>query len=157
MSLSREIMLVEDNAVDMMFIEKALKDSNCADQVHSFTSGESALDFLRSIESRSGLGASPLPRLIILDIKLPGMSGFEVIQALRSNAKYRDIAIVVFSGSGSDHEKKMALDLGANSYFEKPFNITVFARSIDEIAKYWLRIPHRSILEFPLRSVLTRR
>ena len=128
------MLLVEDNPVDSIFIEKALRGSACADEIHCVATGEEALEFLVE-RTTHPTESTPLPKLIILDVKLPRMSGFEFLQTIRSQSRYKDVSIVVFSGTESEFDRKMALDLGANGFVLKPFNMANFSCAVEEIAK----------------------
>ena len=134
-----DVLVVEDNAVDAMFIMKALKNSGVTEKVIIATDGKMALDFFTGQGSFEGRDTESLPKLIILDLTLPQMSGFEFLHKIRSYPKYRDIPVAVFSGSNDDHDKKMALDLGADSYFTKPLSIHAFVAIVEEIGKFWLQ------------------
>jgi CheY-like chemotaxis protein len=133
-----EILVVEDNAVDAMFIEKTLRNSKIAETITVTTNGKIALDYLLGEASYQGRRIEVLPKLIFLDLKLPQMDGFEFLHHLRSYQKFKDIPVVIFTGSIDEHDKKMALSLGADSYYTKPLNIHEFISIIEEAGRFWL-------------------
>ena len=133
-----EVLVVEDNAVDAIFIKKALKNSRITENVTVVTDGKLALEYMLD-GARTERLSEAMPKLIILDLMMPHMNGFEFLHNLRSYPKFKDVPVVIFSGSNDEHDKKMALDLGADSYFTKPLSIHAFVAIIEEVGKFWLQ------------------
>ncbi|MFI5251353.1 MAG: response regulator [Bacteroidota bacterium] len=133
------VLVVEDNAVDALFIQKALKNSKIVEDVTIAIDGRKALDYLQRIEDATIKTRETLPKLIILDLRMPHMDGFEFLHHLRSFPKFKVIPVVIFSGSSDEHDKKMALNLGADSFYTKPLSIDSFITTIEEIGKFWLQ------------------
>jgi two-component system, response regulator len=134
-----EVLVIEDNAVDAMFIKRTLKNSKITDCITTVNDGTAALEYLLD-EGSNGLGRiTNLPQLILLDLKMPKMDGFEFLHQLRSYQKFKDIPVIIFTGSSDEHDKKMALNLGANDYYAKPISIPAFVAIIEEIGKFWLQ------------------
>jgi DNA-binding response OmpR family regulator len=113
------ILHVEDDPDDALFFFRAIKKThpNCA--FHRETNGEGAINFLRQTAFAATTPASPRPDLMILDLKLPGLSGFEVLAWTRSQAAFKTLPIVILSGSSLEQDRKKAADLGASAFLVK--------------------------------------
>ncbi len=134
-----EVLIIEDNAVDAMFIEKTLRNSNIADRITTLGDGKAALDFLLAHGSFKNRKPDCIPRLIFLDLKMPRMDGFEFLHQFRSLPKFGDIPVVVFTGSHEENDKKMALDLGADNFYTKPVGLPAFVAIVEEVGRFWLQ------------------
>jgi two-component system response regulator len=134
---SVDILLVEDNADHVELIVKALRDSNVLNKVHAVISGEEAMDFLCQ---RGAYVDSAQPGLILLDIKLPGMDGIELLKWIKADPKLKPIPVVVLSTSASDREIMESYRHGANSYVVKPVDFKHFAKVIKELKLYWMGV-----------------
>jgi two-component system response regulator len=130
-----EILLVEDNANDAELTLRALKQRNLANQVHVCRDGAEAMDFF------SG-GAGPIPKVILLDLKLPKVDGLEVLRHLKREARTKAIPVVVLTSSREEPDIEQAYALGANSYIVKPVDFEAFARAVAEVGLYWLLLNH---------------
>jgi len=140
MQHGNEILIVENNTVDGMFIAKTLRDSNNWATIKIFDTCEKALDYL------NGAGVLTervveIPRLVILDLSHRGMSGFQFLAAVRTNTALRHLPIVVFTDSKAEHDRTLATDLGANGFFAKSVDLDSFLGSIHEIGNTWLKEP----------------
>jgi two-component system response regulator len=135
-----EILLVEDNPNDVALILRALQKQNLANCIHVCEDGEEALDF---IFHRGKFTREPeihALKVIFLDLKLPKISGLEVLQELQIHVETKSIPVVVVSSSKEDPDIRRAYELGANSYVVKPVQFEDFLRVISEIGYYWLII-----------------
>lgn len=134
------MLLVDDDEDCLMFIHAAIEDGNIRNPVYSVTSGEEALEFLY----RRGKHAdAPDIWLIYLDIEMPGMSGQDVLKALRSDRSFDHVPIVMMTGIDDDNEKLEASRNGANSYTVKPHDPAEFMRTVIQATRYWIDI-HKS-------------
>src|SRR5215216_3952562 len=115
----REILLVEDTEADAELVEKALRRLKIANPVRWLQDGLQALSFLGQVEQAAAIGP-PVPAVLFLDMKLPGMSGFEILQRLQRPA-FANMLRVVLSNVDDTKSIKQAYSLGANSYLVKPF------------------------------------
>src|SRR5512138_2531815 len=121
MSLSRQtILLVEDDLDDARLLERSLSRWDGTKPIQVVPSGEQALAYLEGREPFADRERSPLPSLIFLDLKLPGISGFEVLTWLRQQPRLSKIQVVVLTGSSKTLDVYRAYELGANSYLVKP-------------------------------------
>ena len=121
---------IDDDQSDAFFVERALKQCSREIALHWVSSGQLALDYLNE-------DSNPAPHLIICDVKMPGMSGFEVIKCVRSSERHRRTPIVMFSGSVMIADVQMALDLGANAYIGKPGSPGELLKTVTGIAEFW--------------------
>jgi two-component system, response regulator len=130
-----EILLVEDNANDAELTLRALKQRNLANQVHVCRDGAEAMDFF------SG-GSATVPKVVLLDLKLPKVDGLEVLRRLKGDARTRSIPVVVLTSSREEPDIERAYELGANSYIVKPVDFEAFARAVSDVGLYWLLLNH---------------
>ena len=130
-----EILLVEDNANDAELTLRALKQRNLANQVFLCRDGAEALDFFSN-------GASPVPRVVLRDLKLPKVDGLEVLRRLKEEARTKSIPVVVLTSSREEPDIERAYALGANSYIVNPVDFEAFARAVSDVGLYWLLLNH---------------
>ncbi|MEM7769726.1 MAG: response regulator [Cyanobacteria bacterium P01_A01_bin.37] len=130
------ILLVEDDLNDLELINLAFESYNFANQIDIVTDGEQALQFLLGDENV--LPQPFLPRLMLLDLKLPKVSGIEVLQQLRAHPRTRNMVIVVMTSSREDSDLKACYDLGVNSYVVKPLDFQQFTDVTQQIGLYWM-------------------
>ncbi|MCR6718997.1 MAG: response regulator [Chitinophagaceae bacterium] len=136
---SVEILLAEDNAADAELAIRALKKHNMANNLVHVKDGEEALEFLTGTgryASRSN-GAT-LPRVVLLDIQMPKVSGIEVLQHIRDTPQTKHLPVVILTSSKESPDIQKCYDLGANSYIVKPVNFESFAEAIRNLGFYWL-------------------
>ncbi len=132
---SVEIVLVEDNAADVELTLNALKKHNLANKVKVLTDGQEAAGYLASA---CGAGSAGCPRLILLDLKLPKVSGLELLETIRANERTRMIPVVVLTSSAEEKDRIESYRLGVNSYIVKPVEFDSFARAVSEVGFYWV-------------------
>lgn len=134
------ILLVEDNPDDVALTQRALNKARIANKVVVVGSGPEALEYLR----RAGGGSDPerdgLPEVVLLDLKLPGMDGLEVLRRLRANRRTRLLPVVVLSSSTEDRDLMSSYELGVNSYIRKPVDFKQFVKTVQELGQYWLAL-----------------
>jgi len=134
-----EILLVEDNPHDAELTLRALKKHNMANKVYVVKDGEEALDFLYGTGQHIGQSLENM-KVILLDLKLPKVSGVEVLERLKGDEKTREIPVVVLTSSHEDQDIKKCYRLGVNSYVVKPVEFDAFARTVAEMGFYWLLV-----------------
>lgn len=130
-----EILLVEDNPSDAELTLRALKQRNLANQVRLCRDGAEALQFFED-------GDGQVPKVVLLDLKLPKIDGLEVLRQLKSKPHTRSIPIVVLTSSREEPDIERAYALGANSYIVKPVDFEAFARAVSDVGLYWLLLNH---------------
>lgn len=135
-----EILLVEDNMRDAELMIRALKQRNLANNLIHLKDGAEALDFLFNRGNYISSKKSDIPKIMLLDLKLPRVNGLEVLREIKTNEKFRAMAIVIVTSSAEDPDIKLAYELGANSYVVKPVNFDAFSEVMSNLGLYWLLI-----------------
>jgi CheY-like chemotaxis protein len=135
-----EILLVEDNPDDAELAIRALKKSHLANNVTHLIDGAEALDFLFANGRYSERDLNNLPKVILLDLKMPKVNGLEVLQRIKSEPRTKMIPVVILTSSAEDPDIKRSYELGANSYIVKPVEFNNFAKIISDLGMYWLVI-----------------
>jgi CheY-like chemotaxis protein len=135
-----EILFVEDSLDDAMLTMRALKKSGFANTVHHVKDGAEALDFIYGKEAYASRDINKHPKLILLDLKMPKMSGTEVLEKIKSDPKFKSIPVVILTSSKEDPDIQKCYALGANSYITKPVESENFFQVIKEIGLYWMVI-----------------
>jgi two-component system, response regulator len=135
-----EILLVEDNTYDAELSLRALRHNNIANSVVHVADGEEAIDFLFSKGKHTEYSDSRLPRLILLDLKLPRISGLEVLKIIKSDPTLKNIPVVVLTTSKEESDIVLSYNLGVNSYLIKPVSFDNFVKVIKELGVYWLNL-----------------
>ena len=133
-----EILLVEDNPNDAELALRALKKNNLANKVVRVCDGEEALDYIfarKEYVSRSKLN---IPRLILLDLKLPKIDGLEVLKVIKADKVTSLIPVVVLTSSREENDMVASYRLGVNSYIVKPVDFDKFIEAVRNIGLYWL-------------------
>ena len=132
------ILLVEDNPDDEALTMRALKQSKLVNDVVVAHDGSEALDFMFGTGAHEGRDLSHLPTVVLLDLKLPKVSGLEVLQRLREDARTRLVPVVVLTSSSEDEDMMRSYRLGANSYVRKPVVFGKFADAVSQLGLYWM-------------------
>lgn len=135
-----DILLVEDNPHDMELVLRAFKKRNIGNPVHVVSDGAAALDFIFGRGDYANRELSNPPRVILLDLKLPKVSGLEVLKVIKTDARTCGIPIVVVTSSREDPDIKAAYALGANSYVVKPVEFDAFLDAMSNLGLYWLLV-----------------
>jgi len=135
-----EILLVEDNPQDAELMIRALRKQNLANQIYVAEDGAEALDFIFCNGKYADRDFSKSPKVIFLDLKLPKVSGLEVLQELKSNPLTQTLPVVVVTSSRENPDIKKAYELGVNSYVVKPVNFDDFLKAMSQIGLYWLLV-----------------
>lgn len=135
---SSTVMLIEDAADDAELISQALADDVPRDQILVFADGAAALDYLFCRGSHAKRDPAELPAFILLDLKLPRLSGFDILREIRGNDLTRLIPITVLSASADAEDVRTAATLGANSYVHKAADFQQQRGDIAKLARYWL-------------------
>jgi two-component system response regulator len=128
------ILLVEDNPDDVELALLALQASGMESEAIVARDGQEALDFLLTYRSPS----EDRPEVVLLDLKLPLIDGFEVLRQLRANEATRFLPVVILSSSREERDLIACYELGANSYIQKSLDFSRFTESVRQIGQYWL-------------------
>lgn len=138
MSHAKAILLVEDNPDDEELTLIALKKNNILNRVEIVRDGAEALDFLFEQGNFTGKSFTGDLAVILLDLKLPKVSGLEVLQRIRSDPRTKLIPVVILTSSKEDEDILRSYSLGANSYLRKPVDFERFLECVGQLGLYWL-------------------
>lgn len=132
------ILLVEDNRMDVELTLDAFRDARLGNTVHVAMNGEEALAYLFGQGDFSDRQRYPLPDIILLDLKMPGMDGIEVLCRIKGTELLKRIPVVILTSSQEEGDRAMSYDHGANSYLVKPVTFDGFLKVVRQIEQYWL-------------------
>jgi two-component system response regulator len=133
-----EVLLVEDNIHDAEMTIRALKKINLANNLFHVKDGEEALDFIFAQGKFAGREAAHLPKVILLDIKMPKVDGIEVLRQLKARDDSKVIPVVIMTSSKEEQDIINSYQLGVNSYVVKPVDFEGFAKAVSQLGLYWL-------------------
>lgn len=126
-----EILLVEDNPNDAELAIRALKKNNLANNLVHLEDGQEALDYLYDEKNE-------MPKLILMDVKMPRVDGIEVLRKLKSDEKRRVIPVVMLTSSKEDKDIIEAYNLGVNAYIVKPVDFDQFVKAVTQLGFFWM-------------------
>lgn len=135
-----EILLVEDDPNDVELALIAFRKSRLEGRIYVARDGEEALDFLFCRGTYLERSRSRAPRLVLLDLKLPKVTGLEVLKVLKSDPRTRPIPVAVMTSSKQQRDMVECYQRGANSYIQKPIEFDQFQRTINDLGYYWLTV-----------------
>ena len=135
-----DILLVEDNPGDAELTLRALGKHNLANHVIHLRDGAEAIDFLFGTGRFSGRNVQDLPRILLLDLKMPKVGGMQVLEKVKSDPRTKSIPVVILTSSGEDPDIERAYSLGANSYIIKPVDFSNFSKTVADLGFFWLAI-----------------
>lgn len=135
---SFSVLLVEDDLNDIFLVKRAFKMAQIQNPLHVVTDGVEAMSYLRGEGKYADREQYPLPRLMVMDIKMPRKSGFEVLEWVKGDSKVlRRIPIVIVSASEDPRDINRAYELGANAYMIKPVDFRAVEHLFESITHYW--------------------
>jgi CheY-like chemotaxis protein len=129
------ILLIEDDSVDVMNVQRAFKKNNITNPLHIAFNGVEALNMLRGANGKPKL--NPMPRIILLDINMPKMNGLEFLRELRNDPELRSISVFVMTTSNDDQDKIEAYSLNVAGYILKPLSFEKFVNAVYILNSYW--------------------
>lgn len=134
------ILLVEDDSNDVLLIQRAFQKAGLREMLKIVRDGEQALDYLAGRGPYTDRERYPLPYLLLLDLKMPGTDGFEVLQWVRGEPELRRLLVVVLTSSNLQADVDRAYELGANSYLVKPVEFDEMVNMLQRFEAYWTEI-----------------
>jgi two-component system, response regulator len=142
-----DILLVEDNRYDVEIILDVTNEMHFMDRIHVLRNGAEALDYFFSTEGCLQSTGVRLPKVILLDLKLPKISGLEFLKHIKADERTKHIPVVIFTSSNELQDRLESYRLGVNSYVVKPLDADVFSRFVADTLSYWVsmnRIIHET-------------
>ena len=143
----KTILLVEDNQSDINLTKRAFEKGHITNNLVVAEDGQEALDYIFGNGNYANRDISQLPTLILLDLKLPKVSGLEVLKRIRAAEIIKRLPVVILTSSKEDEDVAASYDLGVNSYIRKPIDFNQFVEAIKYLGLYWLVINEPPPLE----------
>jgi CheY-like chemotaxis protein len=131
------VLLVEDDLNDIFLVKRAFKMARIQNPLQVVTDGLEAIHYLKGEGKYADRGAYPLPKLVVMDIKMPRRTGFEVLEWVKQNSLLRRIPVVIVSSSDNPADINRAYELGANAYMVKPMDFRAVEHLFQSITHYW--------------------
>ena len=131
------ILLVEDDQVDVMNVERAFKKNNIINPLHITSNGEEALNYLRNEDKFIDPQSFPRPGIILLDINMPVMNGIEFLKIVKADQELRSIPVIILSTSHEEGDRVKSFDLSVAGYIVKPVDFNKFVEVVKLIDLYW--------------------
>lgn len=135
---AKTILLVEDNPSDIDLTIRALEKGRIANKLVVVSDGQEALDYLFGKGEYEGRDASELPALTLLDLKMPKVSGLDVLRRIRAEPATHRLPVVILTSSREEQDMADGYDLGVNSYIRKPVDFEQFVHCVAQLGLYWL-------------------
>lgn len=139
---SIELMLVEDNPQDLELALLALREANPLARIHIARDGAEALEFIFCEGPHAARQITDMPKVILLDLKLPKIDGLDVLKRIKGDARTKLIPIVVLTSSKEQRDVVESYQLGVNSYIVKPVNFERFTEAVRNLGVYWQLLNH---------------
>lgn len=132
------MLLIDDDPNDIELVQLAIQDLNFIQTLDVLTDGAQALEYLVGNQNRQP--APSLPQFVLMDLKLPKLTGIEVLQAIRQNRRTRTLPVVIMTSSSEDSDIRDCYELGVNSYVVKPLDFYRFQEFVKSVGSYWMTI-----------------
>jgi CheY-like chemotaxis protein len=135
-----QILLVEDSQMDIILTLDAFKEAKLKNVINVVRDGEEALNYLFGRDMYADRNLFPMPNLILLDLKMPKIDGFEVLRQIKSTEMLKRIPVVILTSSKEEGDRALSYDIGANSYLLKPVSFDGFTDVVKKIDDYWFTL-----------------
>ena len=137
----KRVLIAEDDPSDVFFLQRAFSAAALpTTSLHFVKDGQEAIDYLEGEKAYSNRDAFPLPDLILLDLKMPRLNGFDVLDWLRKQPQLKRLLVTVLTSSDQPQDINRAYDLGANSYLVKPVSFDALLEMVRTTGRYWLEL-----------------
>jgi DNA-binding response OmpR family regulator len=137
--MNRTILLIEDSPDDVFFMKRAFKLAGVTHPLQVAEDGEKAMDYLSGAGRFANREEFPLPGLVLLDLRLPRVPGFDVLKWMRAQSAFECVPVLVLTSSKEDRDMQKAYALGANSFLVKPSDSNELAAMVKTLVEYWTR------------------
>ena len=132
------ILLVEDNRLDIELTLDAFREARLGNTIHVTKNGEEALAYLFGRGEYVDRQQYPLPDIVLLDLKMPGIDGFEVLRQVKAAPELKRLPVIILTSSREEGDLALSYDCGANSYLVKPVSFEGFLKVVEQVQSYWL-------------------
>jgi CheY-like chemotaxis protein len=136
------ILLAKDDEADALLVRRAIHTGGIRACLHVVRDGQEAVDYLSGANVYADRTKHPLPKVMLLDLKMPRLDGFEVLKILRNELHFTKLPVIVLTQSEEPSDIKRAYELGATSYFRKPDRLESLSEMIHVLHAYWLKFNH---------------
>lgn len=133
-----ELLLVEDNENDVELILRAIRSIKLLNKVHVVRDGEEALNYIFAKDESGKHNIEHIPKIILLDLKLPKLSGIDILKRLKSDERTKSVPVVILTSSRESSDLKQCYELSVNGYIVKPFGLEDFIKAVSTAGLYWL-------------------
>ncbi len=134
------ILLVEDNKMDVALTLDAFREARLTNKIQVAHNGEEALQYLLGEGEFANRKTYPLPSIVLLDLKMPGIDGFEVLRKTKNTDEIKRIPVIILTSSKEEGDRALSYDCGANSYLVKPVSFDGFLEVIKKVMDYWITL-----------------
>ena len=134
------VLVAEDREEDVDLLKVAAFRTGLHVQFHFVSNGKEAIDYLKGAHTFANRTENPMPTILLLDVKMPGLGGFDVLEWLRLQPGLRRLVVIVLTSSDNEHDVIRAYELGANSYLVKPSDIAKLEEMARSLDNYWLNL-----------------
>jgi CheY-like chemotaxis protein len=138
--MSKRVLIPEDDPSDVFLLRRAFDHARVPARLHFVRDGQEAIDYLGGQAQFADRSEHPMPDLLILDLKMPRLNGFDVLSWVRKTPGLRRLLVTVLTSSDQPQDINRAYDLGANSYLVKPHSNTQLSEMANRVHRYWLEI-----------------
>jgi CheY-like chemotaxis protein len=138
MNESGHILVAEDDPTDAYFFQRAFRRGGLPVALHFVRDGQEVIDYLNGTGPFADRAAHPLPQLVLLDLKMPRLNGFDVLERVRAQPGFKNLQMVIFSSSDEARDINRAYGLGANGYLVKPHSMDELTALVERFKKFWL-------------------
>jgi CheY-like chemotaxis protein len=142
-SATKRVLIAEDDPSDIFLLQRAFTAAAVPASLHFVRDGQEAIDYLGGEASFSDRATYPLPDLMLLDLKMPRLNGFDVLEWLRKQPGLRRLLVTILTSSDQARDIDRAYDLGANSYLLKPHGTHELSDLVTRLQRYWLELNQR--------------
>jgi len=139
MKTSGPVLLAEDNPDDVLLVRLGFKKAGCTCPIFVVTDGEQAVRYLKGEGDYADRDKFPVPVLVLLDLKLPRLNGFDVLSWIRKRLEWKCLPVIILTTSHYGKDIEQAYDLGANSFLTKPSDIDEWMNAIQQTIRFWLQ------------------
>lgn len=139
---TKTVLLVDDGHDERLLFERAAKKAGASFNLQFAEDGEAGVAYLNGTGEYADRGRFPLPDLMVLDLNMPRMTGFEVLEWIRNHPHFRELPVIMFTASDHEKDVKRAFELMVNSYLVKPMSIAALVDTVRMIDDYWIKLSY---------------
>lgn len=143
--MPKRVLIAEDDPSDIFLLRRAFTLAQVPATLHFVRDGQEVIDYLEGDAKYQDRAAHPLPDLLLLDLKMPRLNGFDVLAWLRQQPGLKRLLVTILTSSDQPSDINRAYDLGANSYLLKPHNSSELSQLVAQVKRYWLDLNQRPV------------